>query len=112
MLLARKRLSASELARRIDVTQPYISRRLTGEIAFDVDDLARIAKALDVPVSQLFPRGDMTPGYSRLAERWTSAARPRRKTTRPAPGRPVTKINRPPNVPDGSRRPVLLDRRV
>lgn len=55
-LLARHRLSASELARRLGMTQRYISRRLTGETAFDVDDLERIAGILNVEVSDLLPR--------------------------------------------------------
>lgn len=33
--------------------QPYISRRMTGEIAFDLDDLERIADVLGVRVSDL-----------------------------------------------------------
>lgn len=54
-LLARRRISASELARRMDVTQPYISRRLTGDTALDLDDLERIANVLGVQVLDLFP---------------------------------------------------------
>lgn len=56
VLLARRRMSASELGRRIGVTQPYISRRLTGEIAFDLDDLQRIADAMGVTIADLLPR--------------------------------------------------------
>lgn len=56
VLLARRRMSASELARRTGMTQPYMSRRLTGEIAFDVDDLDLIATVLEVNVADLLPR--------------------------------------------------------
>lgn len=56
VMLARRMMSASELARQIGATQPYISRRLTGEIAFDTDDLAQIAEVFGVAVTALFPR--------------------------------------------------------
>lgn len=57
-MLARRRMSASELARQIEVTQPYISRRLTGEIAFDVDDLAKIADVLGFEVQLTPPQAE------------------------------------------------------
>ena len=60
VLLARRRMSASELGRRIGVTQPYISRRLTGEIAFDLDDLQRIADAMEVTIADLLPKSQRT----------------------------------------------------
>lgn len=56
VLLARRKISGSELARKVGVTQPYISRRLNGEVAFDLDDLERIAAVLDVDVTDLIPR--------------------------------------------------------
>lgn len=55
VLLARRRLSASELARRINQTQRYLSRRLSCEVAFDVNDLELIANALDVEIADLLP---------------------------------------------------------
>lgn len=58
VLLARRKISASELARRMGVTQPYISRRLNGETAMDVDDLQSIADVLAVEVADLLPRPD------------------------------------------------------
>jgi transcriptional regulator with XRE-family HTH domain len=52
VLLARRRMTASALARQIDRSQSYMSRRLTGETAFDVDDLEAIAAVFGVtPVS-------------------------------------------------------------
>lgn len=73
-LLGRRMLSASELARRIGATQPYISRRLTGDIAFDVDDLVKIAAVLGVEVADLFPREGRTVVF---------AGETRRQTTQP-----------------------------
>lgn len=55
-LLARRKLSASELARKMGVSQPYLSRRLTGDVAIDVDDLQTIARLLGVGMSDLLPR--------------------------------------------------------
>lgn len=55
-LMGRRKVGVSELARRIGVSQPYLSRRLSGEVAIDVDDLARIAAELSVDVIALFPR--------------------------------------------------------
>ena len=55
--LARRNISAAELARRTGLKQPYLSRRMTCEVEFDTADLERIAAALDVPVSDLIPGG-------------------------------------------------------
>lgn len=53
--LARKRMSASQLARQMRKSQAYIWRRLSGETAFDVDDLEAIAAILDVTPVDLLP---------------------------------------------------------
>lgn len=55
-LLARRRLSASDLARMTGLTQRAISRRLTGEKVIDADDLERIAAVLGVDIIDLLPR--------------------------------------------------------
>ena len=52
--LARQRLSGRQAAMRLGWTQPYMSRRLTGEIPFDVTDLEAIAGLLNVPVTAFF----------------------------------------------------------
>lgn len=57
-LLARRRMSASDLARKTGMTQRAISRRLTGEKVIDVDDLQSIAEALDVELAALLPRAN------------------------------------------------------
>ena len=56
-MLARRRVSGRELARRLDVSSPWVSYRLTGNQEIGLDDLERIAAALDVPVTDLLPRG-------------------------------------------------------
>lgn len=60
-LLARRRISAAELARRTGLKQSTLARRMTGETAFDVDDLELIAEVLGVSVA------DLLPGYAREA---------------------------------------------
>lgn len=90
-LLARRRISASELGRRLGWKQSYMARRIDGRVALDLDDLQAIAAALEVPVLDLLPRSAKEPPvaaestttpYGTLPER--SAAR------RPADNRPKT----------------------
>jgi transcriptional regulator with XRE-family HTH domain len=52
--LARRRISGRRAAAELGWTAPYLSRRLTGEIPFDVDDLDAIASLLDMPVVAFF----------------------------------------------------------
>lgn len=51
--LARKGISQTELAAKLDVSQPFISRRLLARVPFDVAELAGIAEILDIPMSVL-----------------------------------------------------------
>lgn len=51
--MGRRRVSAVQLGRTIGKSQSYMSRRLTGETAFDIDDLEAIARALDVSIPDL-----------------------------------------------------------
>jgi transcriptional regulator with XRE-family HTH domain len=48
-------ITQQNLADATGLKQQYISRRVTGETAFDVEDLALIAAALGVPVASLMP---------------------------------------------------------
>lgn len=50
--LAVLRISGAELARRMEVSQAYVWRRLNGETPFDVADLDRIAALIGVPVDR------------------------------------------------------------
>lgn len=61
-LFARRRLSASQVARELGWKQMYLSRRMTGATAFDVDDLEKLAGYLDVDVRDLFPGRSMAGG--------------------------------------------------
>jgi transcriptional regulator with XRE-family HTH domain len=53
--LARRRMSASALARTLGKSQTYVWRRLSGETALDTDDLEAIAGVLRIPVVELLP---------------------------------------------------------
>ena len=47
------------LAKQLDVSEMWVSRRLRGKIRFSADDVVRVAAALDVPPAQFLP--DATP---------------------------------------------------
>jgi transcriptional regulator with XRE-family HTH domain len=53
--LARRRMSGSQAAERLGWTQPYISRRLTGRIPFDIEDLAQLSGLLGVEIIDFLP---------------------------------------------------------
>src|SRR6185295_15359140 len=54
-LLARRRISGVQFAKQIGKSQPYFSRRLNGDVSFDLDDLEVIAEVLGIEVGDLFP---------------------------------------------------------
>ncbi len=53
VMLARRRMSAADLARRIGTKPQVLSRRMTGDVAFDLDELQMIARELGVSVTEL-----------------------------------------------------------
>lgn len=54
--MARQRISGRRAAMQLGWTQPYLSRRLTGEIPFNVAELSELAGLLEVPISAFFPQ--------------------------------------------------------
>jgi transcriptional regulator with XRE-family HTH domain len=50
-----QQISGAELARRMNVSQAYVWRRLNGETPFDVAELASLAELLGVPVTRFLP---------------------------------------------------------
>lgn len=54
--MGRRRVNASTLAAAIGMSTSTMSLRLKGTVAFDVDELQRVAECLDVDVDSLFPR--------------------------------------------------------
>lgn len=55
--LARRGVSQSSLSRQVGGSPQALARRMTGDIPFNVDDLARISNALGVPVEVLTQSG-------------------------------------------------------
>jgi transcriptional regulator with XRE-family HTH domain len=47
-LMARRRITGAEMARRLDVSQMWISYRLNGRQPIDLNDLEKIARVLGV----------------------------------------------------------------
>jgi transcriptional regulator with XRE-family HTH domain len=58
--MARRRVSQQALADVLGHSQAWISRRVSGEVEFTVDELRRVAAALVVPLAQLLGE-DKTP---------------------------------------------------
>lgn len=54
-LLARRKVTPTELGRKLGRSQTWVWRRLEGEVAFDLNDLEAIADVLGVAVAELFP---------------------------------------------------------
>jgi len=85
--LARRRMSGVKLAQLINRSQVYVSRRLRGEVPFDIDDLALIAVVLGVSVSDLLPpstRASSPTLVDPLAQRViATVGAPKRRRTQP-----------------------------
>lgn len=53
--LARRKVSQTQIAMLLGISQAGVSRRLLGQTPMDVNEVAAIAEFLDIPVSALFP---------------------------------------------------------
>jgi len=58
LLLAIRGLSVAALARRMGRPQQWLARRTSAEVAFDLDDLERIAAVLNLRVADLLPASE------------------------------------------------------
>lgn len=103
-LLARRRITGRELARRLNISPNWVSLRLSGAQEIGVNDLARIAEALAVQPTDLFP-GERH-ATARKPPRSPLDARLARPPGRSDPTRPVRETR--PGGPQGLRRPALL----
>lgn len=102
-LLARKRVTGRELSRRLGVSSPWVSQRLTGATEIGLNDLERIARALDVEIAALLPAPSRTGGRPAANDKIDSrqyASVPSGQTPQLA-GRPAG--GRPPGRGDSSR---------
>lgn len=106
VLLIRKDMKQSELATRMGVGEMWLSRRLRGANPIDLDDLARIADALDVHVSDLLPRADEGRLITAAAPRGEIRSGTNERSTR-QPERPHRTSHPNRTTPDSStRRPA------
>lgn len=107
--LGRQSISRSELARRLDVDDTWVGKRLNGHTEISLTDLERIAAVLRVTVVDLFPRDRrrVTETYLRDAVTPTPAramnTRPPHANRRPSDLRPVGRPSTS-SRPNGSRR--------
>jgi len=62
--MARNRVSQEAVARALGVSQTAVSRRLSGVVPFDINELECVAQFLGVPIQQLVYRA----GGASLAE--------------------------------------------
>lgn len=102
VLLTRRRMSQAELARRLEVSGPWLNYRLTGKQPIDLNDLAIIATALSSTPVDILSRA--------LATGESPAKRAERRTSRhdiPAASRPKV-TGRPSSYPTNRRRPELI----
>lgn len=59
--MARRDMNQSALAEQLGISQSMLSYRLSGKVAFDVDELARVAAVLEVPVATLLAEQPVAP---------------------------------------------------
>lgn len=103
--MARQDLRQSQLARKMGVTEQWLSVRLRGRQPIDLNDLARIAHALGVEVHRLLPEPEVAntlwnpPPADRPRSEPVSPDRPprgpRRERTRPGRTTPREDTRRP-----------------
>jgi transcriptional regulator with XRE-family HTH domain len=61
--MAERRLTQADVGKRIGMCQGTISKRLTGNVEWTVEELTRVAVALDVDLDRILP----VPELQRLA---------------------------------------------
>jgi transcriptional regulator with XRE-family HTH domain len=85
-MLGRKRMSGRQLATKLGVSQTWMSTRLSGTTPIDLNDLEKIARVLDVEVTDLLPRsggGLITTASPQADHQTRTNARSPRLTGRP-----------------------------
>lgn len=110
-LLARRRVRQSQLARELQVSEQWLSVRLRGVQAIDLNDLQRIAAALGVRVVDLLPKTSGEPGSQTTApylDRHEQSDHMKDPShSRPRDNRPNGHPN-PAHVPPVQRRPARI----
>lgn len=82
-LMARRRITQTALATAVGQSQAAMSRRIVGDVAFDLDDLEKIAPLLGVGVAQLLgmsegPGPDGRPAFVSRTTDWYADSEPER----------------------------------
>jgi transcriptional regulator with XRE-family HTH domain len=105
-MLGRKRVTGRELARRLGVSQPWVSQRLTGHMDISLNDLQRIADALGLDFAELLPARSHNKTYGTPPVRPTG---PRSQRALLAPGHAPERhpTSRPAAEPSGTSRTEL-----
>lgn len=85
-MLARKRISTSEAARRLGVNQMWLHRRVAGKIPFDVGEIVALADLLDTPVETFFEATANVSKRERIRKTFFSYLRPDLRFPRHSPG--------------------------
>ena len=100
-MMTRRRVTGAALAKALDVSATWVSYRLNGQVAFDLNDLERIAKVLDCRVIDLLPSALGT------ATREKPQVTERPRDTRPN-GRPEARnVRRPQRITTALPAPVM-----
>lgn len=99
-LLARRRMSGRALATQLGVSPSWVSYRLTGTQPIDLNDLQRIAAALDIDAIALMPRGVVNGGGATGQTTVPTVELPKRPMLGGQPKRAVP--------PASSRRPARM----
>lgn len=110
VLLVRREMKQTELAARLGVNEMWLSRRLRGAQALDLNDLDRIAAVLEVQITDLLPRREeghlITTGGSGSPTRRGTNDRSVRSPVQP---HLVGHMNRT-SPPESTRRPERIRR--
>jgi hypothetical protein len=91
-LLARRMMTGADLAAAIGRSPMYVSRRVRGEVAFDLDDMERLAGVFGVEVADLLPR---SAGSSQVAGRGSARSALNDSSTHVAASAAATDPNGP-----------------
>lgn len=98
-MMGRQGVRQSELARKLGESDQWLSMRLRGRTPLDINEMLRIARALDVDLFQLLPSPEVvaqaadvsaTVAYLALAGQLSRTIRPKDNRPKGRPSRPGT----------------------
>lgn len=98
--MGRRRITGAQLAKTLGVSAAWVSYRINGSVSPSVQDLARIAGVLGVPVAALLPAGEIGRTDVTRQQQTVNVKRPK---TRPSDNRPPRRSTGP-----NPKRPTFL----